>query len=81
MSVTNLYSKRNPKEPEQEKEKEPGLPIKIPVSVIRWVAYTFIIAWALLPFFGTYLTWQQQLSVAAILAHFSSQLNALKEKP
>ncbi len=63
--------------PKEQPQKEPGLPLWIPAAMIRWVVYSLLFAAALLPFMGS--AWQVACG-AMILGHFSSQLNALKDK-
>lgn len=63
--------------PKEEQKKEPGLPLWIPAAMIRWILYSILFAAALLPFFVS--AWQIACG-AVILGHFSSQLNALKDK-
>jgi hypothetical protein len=59
------------------KKEEPGLPVKIPLSIVRWICYSAGFACLLVPFNMTY--WQL-LGVSLILGHFASQLNAIIKK-
>jgi hypothetical protein len=56
---------------------EPGLPVKIPLSIVRWLAYSIGIALLLIPF---HLTFWQGINGSLLLGHFASQLNALIKK-
>jgi hypothetical protein len=58
-------------------KEEPGLPVKIPLSIMRWVCYSGLFAALLFPI--TESGWQL-LCCALILGHFASQLNALIKK-
>ena len=65
-----------PKFPEDRKD-EPGLPVKIPLSIMRWVSYSGFFGVLLYPVTAN--VWQLLCS-ALILGHFASQLNALIKK-
>lgn len=62
----------------KETEEAPGLPVKIPLSWVRWVAYTMVFTLLLFPYWED--TGLKMVSTAAILAWFASQLNALINK-
>lgn len=59
--------------------KEPTLPVFIPIRVVRWLAYSAFICLLLIP-----AMWEQKIritiSIALVLGHFASQLNALINK-
>lgn len=61
------------------KNKEPGLPVTIPMSIVRWLSYSLFMLALLFPAF-----WEGDakvaISLALILGHFASQLNALINK-
>lgn len=59
------------------KPKEPGLPLTIPMSILRWLFYSIVFANLLIPFAASY--WQD-ICGGLILGHFASQLNALINK-
>jgi len=61
----------------EEQSTEPGLPLRIPVSLIRWITYSALFFILIL---ATELTIVQSVCVALILGHFSAQLNAIKDK-
>lgn len=58
-------------------KKEPGLPLTIPMSILRWLFYSIVFANLLIPFAASY--WQD-ICGGLILGHFASQLNALINK-
>lgn len=58
-------------------DKEPGLPVNIPLSWLRWLIYSAGFACLLAPFNCT--IWQLVCG-GLILGHFASQLNALIKK-
>jgi len=60
------------------KNDEPGLPVKIPLSIVRWVAYSTAF-WVLLTPFLFPKIWQH-ICGGLILGWFASQLNALIKK-
>ena len=66
-----------PKFPDDRKE-EPGLPMRIPMSVIRWLVYSFCFFWLLLPFWVN--DSAKKACAALILGWFAGQLNALINK-
>lgn len=59
--------------------KEPALPVFIPMRIVRWLAYSAFICGLLIP-----AMWDQKvritISIALVLGHFASQLNALINK-
>lgn len=59
--------------------KEPGLPVTIPMSILRWLTYSLFMLALLFPAF-----WEGDakvsISIALILGHFASQLNAIVNK-
>lgn len=59
--------------------KEPTLPVFIPMRIVRWLAYSAFICLLLIP-----AMWEQKvritISIALVLGHFASQLNALINK-
>jgi hypothetical protein len=61
----------------KEVKKEPGLPVTIPLSIVRWVWYSVVFACLLIPFAASY--WQEVCG-GLILGWFASQLNALINK-
>jgi hypothetical protein len=63
----------------EKQEKEPGLPIKIPMSMLRWLAYSILFTLVLMPALWNNPVWHT-ISPALILGHFASQLNALINK-
>jgi hypothetical protein len=70
-----------PKFPEDKKE-EPGLPVKIPLSIVRWAMYSCFMSAATLSFLmpPMDITVRQWVGISVILGHFASQLNALIKK-
>jgi hypothetical protein len=62
-----------------EKKDEPGLPVKIPLSVVRWLAYSLLFTTVLIPAMWELNIWWT-ISPSLILGHFASQLNALIKK-
>jgi hypothetical protein len=65
---------------EQPKD-EPGLPVKIPLSIVRWVLYSFAFMLLLVPFIsGTVRDGAKAACGGMILGWFASQLNALIKK-
>jgi hypothetical protein len=65
------------KKEQVEKKEEPGVPIKIPLSLVRWWAYSVGAALLLIPF---HLTYWQVINGSLLIGHFASQLNALIKK-
>lgn len=69
--------KDRPKFPDD--RKEPTLPVFIPMRIVRWLAYSAFICLLLIP-----AMWEQKIritiSIALVLGHFASQLNALINK-
>lgn len=59
------------------KEGEPGLPVKIPLSIVRWLAYSFCFACLLTPIF---LNEAKQICGGLIIGWFASLLNAIASK-
>ena len=59
-------------------DKEPSLPVRIPMNIVRWVCYSFVFFLLLLPFFAP--DGKQCVSGGCILGWFASQLNALINK-
>lgn len=59
--------------------KEPTLPVFIPMRIVRWIMYSALICLLLIP-----AMWDQKvritISIALVLGHFASQLNALINK-
>lgn len=67
-----------PKElPTPNQTKDPGLPIHVPLSWLRWFCYSVVFAVLLIPFLVN--IWQLMCG-ALILGQFASQLNALIKK-
>ncbi len=62
----------------KEQIKEPALPVMVPLSVVRWFAYSAAFIILLRPFL--YPQWWQNISGGLILGWFASQLNALINK-
>jgi hypothetical protein len=58
-------------------KEEPGLPVNIPFSIVRWFAYAICFSFLLIPFVNE--RWQM-LCGGLILGWFASQLNALIHK-
>lgn len=56
---------------------EPGLPVKIPLSIVRWFIYSFCFFVFLIPFEHTTGQW---VCGAVIIGWFASQLNAIANK-
>jgi hypothetical protein len=56
---------------------EPGLPINIPFSIVRWIVYTICFAFLLIPFVNDRL---QMICGGLILGWFASLLNAIANK-
>jgi hypothetical protein len=67
------------KEQPIEKKQEPGLPVKIPLSIVRWLAYSLLFTVVLIPAMWELNIWWT-ISPSLILGHFASQLNALIKK-
>lgn len=65
------------KKDQVEQKGEPGLPVKIPISIVRWLVYSAGFACLVIPFAVNY--WQVVCG-GLILGHFASQLNALINK-
>lgn len=59
---------------------EPGLPVKIPLSILRWLAYSMIFAGSLALWYPELVGWDGLVGTCLILGHFASQLNALIKK-
>jgi hypothetical protein len=59
--------------------KEPTLPVFIPMRIVRWLVYSAFMCLLLIP-----AMWDQEIkitvSIALVLGHFASQLNALINK-
>jgi hypothetical protein len=63
------------------KKEEPGLPVKIPLSTVRWFSYSFVFMILLTPFIvGMEYDWLKLSFGGMILGHFASQLNAIIKK-
>jgi hypothetical protein len=67
------------KKEQVEKKGEPGLPVKIPISIVRWLVYSGFMIVLLGPFID-YIGPYCCLTGGLILGHFASQLNALIKK-
>jgi hypothetical protein len=63
-----------------EQKGEPGLPVKIPVSIVRWLAYSVTFSGALAVWYPRFVGWDGLVGTCLILGHFASQLNALIKK-
>jgi len=60
---------------------EPGLPVKIPMSIIRWILYSFVFMLLLVPFVsGTDHDGPKAASGGLMLGWFASLLNAIANK-
>jgi hypothetical protein len=60
---------------------EPGLPVKIPLSAVRWFCYSLVFMILLFPFIiGLEYDWLKLSFGGMILGHFASQLNAIIKK-
>jgi hypothetical protein len=59
------------------KEDEPGLPVKIPLSIVRWLIYSVCFFVFLTPFEHTIGQWA---CGAIIIGWFAGQLNAIANK-
>jgi len=57
--------------------KEPAIPIKVPMSLVRWVLYSVCFFLLLTPFEHTVAQW---VCGALILGWFAGQLNAIINK-
>jgi len=69
-----------PKEPPTPNAaKEPGIPVQVPISIIRWLSYSLFIGALLAPGMKV-MTWQLWMGVSFVLGHISSQLNAVINK-
>jgi hypothetical protein len=62
------------------KRDEPGLPVKIPVSIVRWMAYTLLFTGPLALWYPHLVGWDGLIGTCFILGHFASQLNAIIKK-
>jgi len=71
--------KDKPKFPEDRKE-EPGLPVKIPLSIVRWLAYSISFAGPLALWYPQLVGWDGLVGTCLIIGHFASQLNAIIKK-
>lgn len=60
-------------------KKEPGLPLIIPMSILRWLAYSALFTVIIMPALWDKDVWST-IAPALILGHFASQLNALINK-
>lgn len=62
--------------------KEPGLPINVPLSIVRWIGYSLLFSGLTSGLLGipVSLTINQWVGISLILGHFASQLNALIKK-
>lgn len=70
-----------PKDPRTPNEpKEPAIPVKVPVSVARWLLYDICFLVLLLPFRMAPLTHWQWVCGAMILGWFAGLLNAIAYK-
>lgn len=58
-------------------EKEPGLPVNIPLGIVRWVAYTICFSFLLIPFVTN--RWQI-ICGGLILGWFAGLLNVIANK-
>lgn len=72
-------------EDKKQEEKQPVLPVFIPVTILRWIAYSLFFTMLLIPLIA--LTHQDGMRPALacgcgglILGHFASQLNQLIKK-
>lgn len=74
---TNAYMAKPKEPPTPNGVKEPGLPINVPLSIVRWIAYSICFAGLLIPM--TKEPWQIA-NGGLILGWFASQLNALINK-
>lgn len=79
---TNAKMDGKPKEPPTPNSvKEPSLPVKIPMSIVRWVCYSFIFMLLILPFVaGLERDGSKAVCGGLILGWFASQLNAIINK-
>jgi hypothetical protein len=59
---------------------QPGLPVKIPLSIVRWLVYSVTFSGALALWYPQYVGWDGLVGTCLILGHFASQLNALIKK-
>ena len=62
------------------KADEPGLPVKIPLSIVRWLAYSISFSGALALWYPRLVGWDGLVGTCLILGHFASQINALIKK-
>jgi hypothetical protein len=68
-----------------DRKKDPVLPVLIPMSIVRWLCYSLLFMFLLIPFVaGTELNDVRECMKALfgglILGHFASQLNAIIKK-
>jgi hypothetical protein len=69
-----------PKEPPTPNAaKEPGIPVQVPISIIRWLSYSLFIGALLAPGMKV-MTWQLWLGLSLTVGHISGQLNAIINK-
>jgi hypothetical protein len=68
-----------PQFPADRETKEPGLPLTIPMSILRWLAYSALFTVIIMPALWDKDVWST-IAPALILGHFASQLNALINK-
>lgn len=60
-------------------EKQPSVPVHIPMAIVRWMAYSLCFGLILAPGFWL-INARGVIGAAFILGHFASQLNALINK-
>ncbi|HEX2682697.1 MAG TPA: hypothetical protein VHL77_02120 [Ferruginibacter sp.] len=63
--------------PPETEPKEPSLPLKVPMSIIRWLVYSIIFSLLVLPFVVG--VWQVMCG-GMILGFFAGLLNGIKNK-
>lgn len=63
-----------------DKKDEPVLPIKIPLSIVRWLAYSAYCSGMLSVWYPSLVGYWGYIGTSLLLGHFASQLNALIKK-
>jgi hypothetical protein len=77
--LPNIETSKDVKMPVSNKE-EPGLPVKIPLSVIRWLAYSVYCSGMLSWWYPQLVGVWGYIGTSLLLGHFASQLNELIKK-